>query len=122
MPGEFAQIPVLPKWLLIVLAALLALLLAWFALVRPAVKSTAEQAGTKAAQKENERGKEQGSTPPGGAENPAGGQGEGPVRTERAPVRAVPGRAAPDRVAPAEAGTPGRAVAVAARSTPGPST
>ncbi|MFJ9110548.1 hydrolytic protein [Streptomyces sp. NPDC102283] len=77
LPGEFAQIPVLPKWLLIVLAALLALLLAWFALVRPAVKSTAEQAGTKAAQKENERGKEQGSTPPGSAENPAGGQGEG---------------------------------------------
>ncbi|MFD5203200.1 hydrolytic protein [Streptomyces sp. NPDC058375] len=77
LPGEFAQIPVLPKWLLIVLAALLALLLAWFALVRPAVQSTAKQAGAKAAQEETERGKEQGSTPPGGAENPAGGQGEG---------------------------------------------
>ncbi|GGP52535.1 hypothetical protein GCM10010231_24480 [Streptomyces sindenensis] len=77
LPGEFAQIPVLPKWLLIVLAALLALLLAWFALVRPAVRSTAEQAGTKAAQEETERGKEQGSAPPGGAENPAGGQGRG---------------------------------------------
>ncbi|PJN32048.1 hydrolytic protein [Streptomyces sp. CB02613] len=77
LPGEFAQIPVLPKWLLIVLAALLALLLAWFALVRPAVQSTAKQAGTKAAQEETERGKEQGSTPPGGAENPAGGQGQG---------------------------------------------
>ncbi|MEU3434556.1 hydrolytic protein [Streptomyces sp. NPDC006863] len=77
LPGEFAQIPVLPKWLLIVLAALLALLIAWFALVRPAVRSTAEQAGAKAAQEETERGQEQGSTPPGGAENPAGGQGEG---------------------------------------------
>lgn len=77
LPGEFAQIPVLPKWLLIVLAALLALLLAWFALVRPAVQSTAKQAGTKVAQEETERGKEQGSTPPGGADNPAGGQGEG---------------------------------------------
>ncbi len=77
LPGEFAQIPVLPKWLLIVLAALLALLLAWFALVRPAVQSTAKQAGAKAAQEETERGKEQGSAPPGGAENPAGGQGEG---------------------------------------------
>ncbi|MFF7012084.1 hydrolytic protein [Streptomyces fimicarius] len=77
LPGEFAQIPVLPKWLLIVLAALLALLLAWFALVRPAVQSTAKQAGTKAAQEETERGKEQGSTPPGGADDPAGGQGQG---------------------------------------------
>ncbi|MFE9458082.1 hydrolytic protein [Streptomyces californicus] len=77
LPGEFAQIPVLPKWLLIVLAALLALLLAWFALVRPAVQSTAKQAGAKAAQEETERGKEQGSTPPGGSENPSGGQGEG---------------------------------------------
>ncbi|MFE7140994.1 hydrolytic protein [Streptomyces sp. NPDC057644] len=77
LPGEFAQIPVLPKWLLIVLAALLALLLAWFALVRPAVQSTAKQAGAKAAQEETERGEEQGSTPPGGSENPAGGQGEG---------------------------------------------
>ncbi|MFE9695783.1 hydrolytic protein [Streptomyces sp. NPDC006270] len=77
LPGEFAQMPVLPKWLLIVLAALLALLLAWFALVRPAVQSTAEQAGTEAAQKETERGKEQGAAPRGGAGDPAGGQGQG---------------------------------------------
>ncbi|MER7695387.1 MULTISPECIES: hydrolytic protein [unclassified Streptomyces] len=77
LPGEFAQMPVLPKWLLIVLAALLALLLAWFALVRPAVQSTAKQAGTEAAQKETERGKEQGAAPRGGAGDPAGGQGQG---------------------------------------------
>lgn len=77
LPGEFAQMPVLPKWLLIVLAALLALLLAWFALVRPAVQSTAKQAGAKAAQEETARGEEQGSTPPNGADDPAGGEGPG---------------------------------------------
>ncbi|GCD97715.1 hypothetical protein EHYA_05411 [Embleya hyalina] len=61
LPGEFVQLPVLPKWLLILLAALLALLVAWFALVRPSVRSTAKQAGTKAAEKEVARdaGKQQ---------------------------------------------------------------
>nr|WP_257002493.1 hydrolytic protein [Streptomyces sp. WZ.A104] len=77
LPGEFAQLPVLPKWLLIVLAALLALLLAWFALVRPAVQSTAKQAVTDAAEEEAARAQEQGTNTPGGAENPAGGQGQG---------------------------------------------
>ncbi|MFD7072300.1 hydrolytic protein [Streptomyces sp. NPDC059913] len=64
VPGEFSQIPVLPRWLLIVLAALLALLLAWFALVRPAIKSSAEQAVAKAAQEK---------TPPGGKQDSAAG-------------------------------------------------
>ncbi|MEV7291413.1 hydrolytic protein [Streptomyces microflavus] len=78
VPGEFLQLPVLPKWLLIVLAALLALLIAWFALVRPAVKSTAKQAATEAAQEEAARGEQQqGSTTPGGADNPGGSQGQG---------------------------------------------
>ncbi|MFG2627523.1 hydrolytic protein [Streptomyces sp. NPDC048473] len=77
LPGEFAQLPVLPKWLLIVLAALLALLIAWFTLVRPAVRSTAKQAGTKAAQEETARNEQQGATTSGGAGNPAGGQGQG---------------------------------------------
>ncbi|MDT0491672.1 hydrolytic protein [Streptomyces sp. NPDC012600] len=78
VPGEFLQLPVLPKWLLIVLAALLALLLAWFALVRPAVQSTAKQAVTEAAEEEAARGEQQqGSATPGGADNPAGGQGQG---------------------------------------------
>lgn len=78
VPGEFLQLPVLPKWLLIVLAALLALLLAWFALVRPAVKSTAKQAATEAAQEEAARGEQQqGSAAPGGPDDPAGSQGQG---------------------------------------------
>ncbi|MEV7162785.1 hydrolytic protein [Streptomyces microflavus] len=78
VPGEFLQLPVLPKWLLIVLAALLALLIAWFALVRPAVKSTAKQAATEAAQEEAARGEQQqGSTTPSGADNPGGSQGQG---------------------------------------------
>ncbi|MEI7034800.1 hydrolytic protein [Streptomyces pratensis] len=75
LPGEFAQLPVAPRWLLIVLAALLALLIAWFALVRPAVRSTAKQAVTEAAQEEAARGAEQGGSTPGGAGDPAGGQG-----------------------------------------------
>ncbi|MFE7400818.1 hydrolytic protein [Streptomyces sp. NPDC057557] len=77
LPGEFAQLPVLPKWLLIVLAALLALLIAWFALVRPAVRSTAKQAGTEAAQKEAAHNEQQDATTAGGAGNPAGGQKQG---------------------------------------------
>lgn len=48
LEGEFVQIPVFPRWLLAVLAAILALVLAWFALVRPAVRSTAKAAADKA--------------------------------------------------------------------------
>ncbi|MFH8481512.1 hydrolytic protein [Streptomyces sp. NPDC018055] len=77
IPGEFLQLPVLPKWLLIVLAALLALLLAWFALVRPAVKSTAKQAVTEAAQEEAARERQQGAPTPGGPDSPGGNQGQG---------------------------------------------
>ncbi|MER5771922.1 hydrolytic protein [Streptomyces sp. NPDC001985] len=76
LPGEFAQMPLLPRWLLIVLAALLALLIAWFALVRPAVRSTAKQAATVAAKEETARGEQSGQPAPGGTENPAGGPGQ----------------------------------------------
>lgn len=76
LPGEFAQVPVFPKWLLILLAAVLALLLAWFALVRPAVRSTAEEAGAKAAQEENRQPGQGGSASGGGQQDPQG-QGEG---------------------------------------------
>ncbi|MER5889660.1 hydrolytic protein [Streptomyces sp. NPDC001941] len=51
LDAEFVQIPVFPKWLLVLLAALLALLLAWFLLVRPAVRSTAKEAADEAVQK-----------------------------------------------------------------------
>ncbi|WP_335935117.1 COG1470 family protein [Streptomyces sp. PTD5-9] len=74
--GEFAQLPFLPKWLLIVLAALLALLLAWFALVRPAVRSTAKQAAAEAAEKERPGNGQQGSASTGGSGDPGGGQGQ----------------------------------------------
>ncbi|MFF9911656.1 hydrolytic protein [Streptomyces sp. NPDC013457] len=50
--GEFVQLPVLPKWLLILLAVLMALLVAWFALVRPAVRSAAKEAATTAQKEE----------------------------------------------------------------------
>ncbi|MGW0608008.1 COG1470 family protein [Streptomyces sp. NPDC002644] len=48
LDAEFVQIPVFPRWLLVVLAALLALLLAWFTLVRPAVRSAAKEAAVEA--------------------------------------------------------------------------
>lgn len=78
LPGEFAQLPLLPKWLLILLAALIALLVAWFALVRPEIRSTAKEAGAKAAQEEN-RERPQGGAATGGATggDPAGGQEQG---------------------------------------------
>ncbi|MFF2012412.1 hydrolytic protein [Streptomyces sp. NPDC058195] len=75
--GEFAQLPVLPRWLLIVLAALLALLLAWFALVRPAIRSSAEQAVTKAAQEKNPDGKQDASAGATGGQGDGEGQGDG---------------------------------------------
>jgi hypothetical protein len=49
IPGELVQLPILPRWLLALLAALIALLIAWFALVGPAVRSSATQAAQTAA-------------------------------------------------------------------------
>jgi hypothetical protein len=73
LEGEFVQLPILPKWLLSVLAAILALLLAWFALVRPAVQSSAKQAASDAVNKKaaalNPTGR------PGVAPQPGGGAG-----------------------------------------------
>ncbi|MFJ8885967.1 hydrolytic protein [Streptomyces sp. NPDC102402] len=71
LDAEFVQIPVFPKWLLIVLAALLALLLAWFALVRPAVRSAAKEAATQVVQPRPAPAGEQG----GEGETPGGGSG-----------------------------------------------
>jgi hypothetical protein len=51
LQGEFVQLALLPKWLLAVLAAIVALLLAWFALVRPTVQSDAKQAANAAVNK-----------------------------------------------------------------------
>lgn len=81
LPGEFVQLPILPRWLLVVLAALLALLIAWFALVRPAVRSTAKQAATDAAQEEKQREAAKPDTGQGAqdgkGEQPGGPEGKG---------------------------------------------
>lgn len=50
LDGEFVQLPLLPRWLLALLAALLALVLLWFTLVRPAITSAATQAADDKAQ------------------------------------------------------------------------
>jgi hypothetical protein len=44
LDGELVQLALLPRWLLALLAAVLAVLLAWFALVRPTVRSAAREA------------------------------------------------------------------------------
>lgn len=83
LDGEFVQIPVFPRWLLVLLAALLALLLAWFMLVRPAVRSTAEEAadeavrsGPAAEEREGGQDEEQGTPGGGPSQPPAGGEAE----------------------------------------------
>ncbi|MGW5847096.1 COG1470 family protein [Streptomyces sp. NPDC055254] len=71
---EFVQIPIFPTWLLAVLAALLALLLAWFLLVRPVVRSTAKEAAELVQKKPTPTADVNGQVPAaGGAEQPAGG-------------------------------------------------
>ncbi|WP_316528791.1 COG1470 family protein [Kitasatospora brasiliensis] len=53
LEGEFVQLPIFPRWLLALLALLIALLLAWFALVRPAVRSSAKQAAVQAVARQS---------------------------------------------------------------------
>ncbi|MFI2423720.1 hydrolytic protein [Streptomyces sp. NPDC018955] len=79
LDAEFVQIPIFPKWLLVLLAALLALLLAWFTLVRPAVRSAAEEAATEAVQPRPTPAGEQeagGGSPGTGADSRPGGGGQ----------------------------------------------
>ncbi|HZF87255.1 hydrolytic protein [Streptomyces sp.] len=73
LDAEFVQIPVFPRWLLVLLAALLALLLAWFTLVRPAVRSAAREAATEAVQPRPTPAGEQGAA----GQSPGAGAGTG---------------------------------------------
>ncbi|MFJ8825932.1 hydrolytic protein [Streptomyces sp. NPDC102467] len=75
LDAEFVQIPIFPKWLLAVLAAVLALLLAWFTLVRPAVRSTAKQAADEVVQPRPTPGSPDGQGAGGGADQQPGGGG-----------------------------------------------
>lgn len=68
LEAQFVQIPVFPKWLLALLALLIALVLAWFALVRPVVRSTAKQAADAVAhQSPTPVGTRNGQPPPDGS-------------------------------------------------------
>ncbi|MFD9890229.1 hydrolytic protein [Amycolatopsis sp. NPDC059027] len=69
LDGTFTQRPVLPRWLLALLALLGLLLALWFGLVRPAVNSAARQA---VDDKTNQIAEAGGYTPPGG--KPGGNQ------------------------------------------------
>ncbi|MEV7444883.1 hydrolytic protein [Streptomyces sp. NPDC091204] len=74
LDAEFVQIPIFPRWLLAVLAVLLALLLAWFLLVRPAVRSTAKEAAEAVQKKPTPSADLNGQTPvTGDGKQPAGG-------------------------------------------------
>ncbi|MEV6837702.1 hydrolytic protein [Streptomyces sp. NPDC051133] len=74
LEAEFVQIPVFPKWLLAVLAALIALVLAWFTLVRPAVRSAAKQAADEVIQpRPTPAGQQNGQAPGTGSGKGTGG-------------------------------------------------
>ncbi|MFT2019995.1 hydrolytic protein [Streptomyces sp. 796.1] len=80
---EFVQIPIFPKWLLAVLAALLALILAWFTLVRPTVRSAAKDAADEVVRPRptpgsNVPGQEQPGAGGGIDQRPGGGAGAQP--------------------------------------------
>ena len=82
LDGEMVQLPLLPRWLLALLAALLALIIAWFALVRPTIKSAATEAAEKAAQTAANQPPPAGGGAPaqpggGGGGTPQGGGGGG---------------------------------------------
>jgi hypothetical protein len=96
LEGELIQLPVFPRWLLALLAGLLALVLAWLLLVRPAVESAAREAADDRAQEIAQAGPAEEQAPPtqsggGGGENtqqePQQGQdsgsGSGPVRAQQ---------------------------------------
>jgi hypothetical protein len=71
LDGEFVQLPLLPRWLLALLAALLALVLLWFMLVRPAITSAATQAADDKAQQIAQAAS--------ASRQPAGGGGQQPT-------------------------------------------
>lgn len=102
LDAEFVQIPVFPRWLLVLLAALLALLLAWFTLVRPAVRSAAKEAAHEAVQPRPTPAGEQGA-----AEQRSSAPALVPVLVPvRVPAPAARGRAPPpDRAVTARPAT-----------------
>ncbi|WP_234343332.1 hydrolytic protein [Streptomyces sp. NRRL F-5123] len=77
LDGEFVQIPIFPRWLLAVLAAIIALLLAWFALVRPTVRSTAKAAANKVVHPQPSTGAQNAPTPGDAGAAPTPSQGSG---------------------------------------------
>ncbi len=92
--GELVQQPLLPRWLLAVLGALLALILAWFALVRPTIRSAAIQAAAQQQaagnpQPPNQRPQAGGTQHAGGGAG-SGGGGGGTTSTKPAPPPPAP--------------------------------
>lgn len=89
LDGEMVQLSLFPAWLLAALGALLALLLAWFALVRPTIKSAATEAAQQVAQSVNQSPPP---PPPGGGGSPNGGPqaGGGAGGGQSSPAEAPP--------------------------------
>jgi len=87
LDGELVQRPLLPRWLLALLAALLALLLAWFMLVRPTIRSAADEA----AQNRVQQIADQASQPSGTGTGASGtGKGGAQPQTGGAPTSQPP--------------------------------
>jgi hypothetical protein len=79
LAGELVQLPILARWLLSLLGALLLLLLAWLLLVRPAVLSAAREAADDRAEEIVQAAEPlpQADEPGAGDQQPAGEQGQG---------------------------------------------
>ncbi|MET8545957.1 hydrolytic protein [Kitasatospora sp. NPDC004799] len=105
LDGEFLQLPIFPRWLLVLLAALIALLLAWFALVRPAVRSSAKQAAEQAVVAQ------QSATPPPPAAVPTGDAPDVPANGATPGGQTKPGAGKPN-TGPGSQGGPGGGPAV----------
>lgn len=98
LDGEFVQLPLLPRWLLALLAALLALVLAWFTLVRPAIRSAAGEAAEDRVEQIAEQANQ-----PVGAGTGEPGSGAAQSKTGAAPTSQPPAGGNPE---PGAAGQP----------------
>jgi hypothetical protein len=75
LEGELVQLPVFPRWLLALLAALVALVVMWLLLVRPAVESAAREATDDRAEEIVQADRSAQGEPPSAAPEEGGAEG-----------------------------------------------
>jgi hypothetical protein len=96
LDGELVQLPLLPRWLLALLAALLALVIAWFMLVRPTIRSAAGEAAEDRVQQMAEEASQPAGTGPGGTGPGGTGPGGGQPPTGGTPTSQQPAGGDPE--------------------------